>query len=135
VVLDLKGFTLLGNLQFQPTAINIGTPLSTGVSNAFPITIRNGTIKYCFGGLTATAGSALSNLTIRNIDFIRSNVFLQRVGSSLVSGCTIEYSNFTDVSGGNRYMNDVFLSPVYFAVGTTVIDRCVFADTRPNSNP
>ena len=78
VVLDLKGFTLLGNLQFQQTAISIGAPLSTGVSNTFPITIRNGTVKYCPGGLSATAGSNsahLSNLTVHDIDFIQSNVF------------------------------------------------------------
>ena len=140
VVLDLKGFTLLGNLQFQQTAISIGAPLSTGVSNTFPITIRNGTVKYCLGGLSPQRDlipPTLSNLTVHDIDFIQSNVFFERVASSLVSGCTFDNSNLTDLTGGNRYRNDIFLNLANFRVGGNqgggIVDRCVFADTRPQN--
>lgn len=136
VIVDLKGFTILGNHR-NPTAINIGEPLTPGIANTFPITLRNGTIQFSPQGLIASASPAfISMLTIHNIDFVNSNVSLGQVNSSLVSHCTFKFSEFADGGsvGGNRYIDDNFFSP--FVVSSrqgdiTVADRCIFSDTRP----
>jgi hypothetical protein len=136
VFVDLKGFTILGNHR-NPTAINIGAPLTPGIANTFPITLRNGTIQYSPQGLSASASPAfISHLTINNIDFISSNVSLGQVNSSLVIHCTFDGSEFADGNsvGGNRYIDDNFFFPGVFVVASrniTVVNRCIFSDTRP----
>jgi hypothetical protein len=136
VIVDLKGFTILGN-HSNHTAINIGEPLTPGIANTFPITLRNGTIQFSPQGLIASAFPAfISNLTIYNIDFINSNVSWGQVNSSLVSHCTFNGSEFADGDsvGGNRYIDDNFFFPGVFVVRSrdiTVADQCIFSHTRP----
>jgi hypothetical protein len=126
VIVDLKGFTItsgdggISSNDELETCIDIGG-LTPGVTNLYPITIRNGTIKVWGFGVVAGVGSFthpvyLSNITIQNVVFgpsidQSSSIQFFMVNSSTINNCTFDtdYGVFDDYSlGGNSYSNDTF---------------------------
>jgi hypothetical protein len=96
VIVDLKGFTITGPGEFS-TGVGIGFVFGPGaVANAYPITIRNGTIKNFGFGVWAESGTYLSNITVHNIVFYTApnsaddsqGVSFNETNSSTVSRCT-----------------------------------------------
>jgi hypothetical protein len=135
VVLDLKGHTITGGGNYT-TGVYI-----TGPSiNAFPITVRNGTIKNVSFCVWA---DGLSNITIANLSLFTVQppegvcVIFSYVENSTVSNCSFNNATYgiTDESspspGGNLFrnitFNNVVVSLYITAAQGGVLERCQFA--------
>jgi hypothetical protein len=144
VVLDLNGFTISGSIFGPGTMISIGA-ISPGVANAFPITIKNGTLYFFTETGIATNelpnGAFYSNITVKNVvldaSFLTVAIQFNEVNSSTVSDCTLidEEEGIVDEgsSEGNSYKNVAFLDGtmrVPFRVSSqnssVVLKRCKF---------
>jgi hypothetical protein len=153
VVIDLKGFTLTGGGSSSLTvAVGIGIFASTSVHNAFPITIRNGTLlNFGFGVWAELDGmDDIANLIVRKLTFTvepadAGNGFAVRfrqVSSSTVDNCTFNSGNvgISDVgsNGGNTYNNNVFKNcpgPLTVEVAddqSVILNHCEFDEPASN---
>jgi hypothetical protein len=137
VIVDLKGFTITGS----------SIAISGGVSNAFPITVRNGTITHFGVGIDVENNNpaGLSSITISNLTITALTVppspsfcvlFNGYVKNSVVRDCTFNTADYgiRDIlsPGGNRYSNITMNAvaealDVVQAPGTHVLDQCEFA--------
>jgi hypothetical protein len=117
VVLDLKGFTIIGIVD--AIAILIGQTSST-VPNSYPITIRNGTFQNFGLAIRTYATTVWTDITVNNIVFdnisglgARGIVFAN-AQCSTISNCTFNGCDtgiFDTLSqGGNIYINNTFLN-------------------------
>jgi hypothetical protein len=154
VVLDLKGFTLTGTGELS-TAVFIGDfSGSAAVSNAFPITVRNGKISnFGFGVWAENVGQVvayLTDITVNKIVFYTAQnsgqnsagVLFNFVNSSTISNCSFSGGDFgiEDVQsqGDNTYNNDTFFGMgqalVVSPANSTLlgVSHCAFA--APPSN-
>lgn len=123
VVLDLKGFSLNGIGGFS-TAVFIGNfSGGTPVLNAFPITIRNGSIlNFGFGVWAENGGTTdyLSDISVSNIVFQMAQnsandataILFNAVNNSTISGCAMSGGDWCIRDGlslgGNVYTNWTF---------------------------
>jgi hypothetical protein len=136
VIVDLKGFAITGpgpwELGGDTLGIVIGSDAS-GVTNPYPITVRNGTINNFAIGIESTtpfnlATVKLSNITIDNIvfnlplaittegtAFSAEGINFNYTSSSIVSNCTFNTTSDLSVgivdhfsTGGNSYNNNTF---------------------------
>ena len=165
VVLDLKGFTLTGGGYNNFNAgIGIGIlPASLGfqgVSNTYPITVRNGTIRDFEIGVLAPS---TNSITLNNLTFVIAQIppYPDPFGLSVSTGVSFFFVNSSNISncvfksvtnsfaakgigdtgslGGNRYTNDSF-NAVSQCVAvtnndgntTTVLDSCQFSPPPSN---
>jgi hypothetical protein len=137
VILDLKGFTLtgLGNSQ-SGVGISIGNGIN-GAVNAYPITVRNGTINNFVLGVSV---AAQSDVTVNNINFYlpagigANGVSFDRVSNSTANNCSFNVLGINGPTygivdagspGGNSYNNDTFVQ----------VEIPLFvAETGPNGN-
>jgi Right handed beta helix region len=144
VVLDLKGFTITGNNT------NSCILFTSGGTNLYPVTIRNGTITKFFNGVITNANTGnFSNITINHIVFDQNiaGVDFAFTNSSTVSNCTFKSMSPYGIldyqsTGGNSYNNIIFVgsgAPLYvqsqfqtYGGSPLVLDRCDFA--APPSN-
>jgi Right handed beta helix region len=124
VVIDLKGFTLTGSGSASLTVgVGIGFVANTSVPNAYPITIRNGTLlNFGFGVWAELDGSGIgiTDLTVHNLTFTGQPadagnghaVTFRQVSSSTVNNCTFNSGNVgisdQESNGGNTYNNNIF---------------------------
>jgi hypothetical protein len=149
VVVDLKGFTITGP-GGTSWGVTIGVSTYNGVPNAYPITIRNGTIANFQFGITAENSTQLLDITVNNIIFdavLGTNptfgIIFGRVASSTITSCTFNdayYAIEDDSSaGGNSYNNDTFVRSIYALDVSTngtsspfTLDRCQFAPAPSN---
>jgi hypothetical protein len=133
VVVDLKGFTLTGSAG---DAVGVGIGgfgffANTPVSNTYPITIRNGTLRNFSFGVWAESNTNLSNIIVNNLSFFVSQppggngtgVIFDEVSSSTVNNC-IFHGGSTGIQdsrseGGNSYNNDTFagMNPLSILAG------------------
>jgi hypothetical protein len=148
VILDLNGFTITGTGGFSWGIAIINYSAS---ANAYPITIRNGTITnfgYCVEALGA--GGTISNITVNKVVFNPSppvsgagstGVSFSEINSSTLKNCTFNsaYWAITDVGsqGGNAYNNLTFAKTIYsitveLAASPSTLNQCDFA--APPSN-
>jgi hypothetical protein len=151
VVLDLKGFSITG-----PGGRSFGVTVGYvpfGGSNAYPVTIRNGTLNNFEYEVWAEGASDLylSDITVNNIVFnVNPNwtlpagygIDFQYVNSSTISNCTFITSTYgisdTASAGGNSYNNNTFesvLYPVLVEVLSSIpleMDRCQFSPPPSN---
>jgi hypothetical protein len=138
VVVDLKGFTIMGPGS-NSFGVTIGY-ISSGMSNAHPITIRNGTIRNFQYGVFASTLTTLSNITVNDIVFdiistgaaVGQGVNFFNVDSSTISNCAFNEATYgiQDYAsgGGNLYDNDTFLHNVFPLVveGSLMLKHCQF---------
>lgn len=144
VIVDLKGFTITG-----PASFGYGVLIGENkIFTAYPITIRNGTIKnFQYGVWAGNQG----DVTINKLVFFLSpalNTFVtgidfESVDSSKIDNCTFNVSGPINgmtygiedhtSAGGNSYHNDTFLN-VEFPIlvegrdqGTLMLDHSTFA--------
>ena len=145
VVVDLKGFTITG-----PGSSSFGVTVgftSYGVANAYPITIRNGTIKNFEYGVSAYNQANLSDITVNNIVFdisstgtaVGYDINFLYVNSSTISNCTFNDATYgiADYSsaGGNGYNNNTFVGNVYPLIvegGPITLNHCQFDEPPAN---
>jgi hypothetical protein len=140
VIVDLKGFTITGPGPWQSGGITDGIIIGSdgsGVTNPYPITVRNGTINNFGIAIESTtpdnlATVSLSNITIDNIVFNLpttvdvigiAGVWFNNTNSSIVSNCTFNLNGTTNgvtygigdhfSKGGNNYNNNSFLNISY----------------------
>jgi hypothetical protein len=153
VVIDLKGFTLTGSGSSGPTvAVGIGFFTGTSVRNAFPITIRNGTLlNFGFGVWAELDGiDDITDLSLNNLTFTEKPanggfghaVTFRQVSSSNVNNCIFNSGNVgisdLESNGGNTYNNNSFNNcrgPLDIVVAdnqSLILNRCQFA--APPSN-
>jgi hypothetical protein len=156
VVVDLKGFTITGPVSFG-YGVLIG---ENKIFRAYPITIRNGTIKnFQYGVFAANQG----DVTINKLSFFLSpslstsvaGVNFGGVDSSRINNCTFNVTgpisgpNYgiwdRGSGGGNSYNNNTFLNVEFplLVVGqnpllvegqnqsTLTLDHCTFAAGPP----
>jgi hypothetical protein len=168
VVIDLSGFTLTGSGVVGPdgasaitTGIGIGWFANSSVSNTYPITIRNGTIRNfgtCVwaevdgvGGISVN----LTDLTINNVTFTvdpprggnSEGIHFRDVSSSTVSNCIFNngIGGIADFGskGGNTYNNDIFntgglvINGAFNSgdPGSFILDHCHSTRHRRNNPP
>ena len=150
VIVDLKGFTITGN-GGTSVGVTIGSAF-TGpqVSNAFPITVRNGTLKNLDVGVWAQTGQGtfLTDIEINNLTIsctvpapngITACVEFGYVNSSTVRNCTFSDAIYgiREVlsNGGNLYTKVTFyisvetrleLGPNGNDLSTVILDDCRF---------
>jgi hypothetical protein len=147
VVVDLKGFTITGPTEnFDVSGVLIG---NYGAYNAYPITVRNGTIKNFVEGITI---NHQTDVTIKNIAIYQPaaeslttyGVYLWQSTSSTIHNCTFGVLPGTPgfnhgiedllSTGGNSYDNNKFISiiqPLHVQApipSTLVLNRCQFDD-------
>jgi hypothetical protein len=124
VVIDLRGFTLTGSGSANQTVgVGIGFDANTSVPNAYPITIRNGTLLNFGFGVRAELdgiGIDITNLTVNKLTFTVQPpdvgtghaVTFRQVSSSTVNNCTFNSGNVgisdQESKGGNTYNNNIF---------------------------
>jgi hypothetical protein len=137
VIVDLKGFAITGPGPFLSSGITDGIiigSVGSGVTNPYPITVRNGIINNFGLEIESTvpdnlATVTLSNITIDNIVFNLpdatgvAGIWLNNTSLSIVSNCTFNgIANVNDVTygivdhfstGGNSYNNNTFLNMFY----------------------
>jgi parallel beta-helix repeat protein len=145
VVVDLKGFTITGPGS-NSFGVTIGS-ISSGVSNTYPITVRNGTIANFEYGVSAFTQPQTSDLTVNNIVFdvistgtaVGYGINFGYVNSSTISNCTFNDATYgiADYSsaGGNRYNNNTFVNNVYPLIvegGPITLTHCQFDGPPPN---
>ena len=156
VILDLKGFTITGG-GILSTGVGIGGGfVGPIVSNAFPITVRNGTIKNVSFGVWAESNqltAVLSGFTIANLALFTIQppagnstcvIFGGYVEKSTVSNCNFNNATYgiqdTLSPGGNLYSNItwnnvgwiLFILPAQ-AAPTGMLKLCEFA-APPSAN-
>jgi hypothetical protein len=91
VVLDLKGFTMIGIVD--AVAVLIGQT-SSAVPNTYPITIRNGTFQNFGLGITTYGTTVWTDITVNNMVFNNVSgqgsrgVVFANAQSSTISNCT-----------------------------------------------
>jgi hypothetical protein len=149
VVIDLKGFTITGSAG-NTVGVGIGGFgffANTPVSNIYPITIRNGTLRNFSFGVWAESNANLSNITVSNLSFFTTQspggngtgLIFDQVSSSTVNNC-IFHGGSTGIQdsssqGGNSYNNDTFagVNPLSILAGlsngssiTLILNRCQF---------
>jgi hypothetical protein len=122
VILDLMGFTITGNAA-SSVGISIGRINGPDQPpNAYPITIRNGTLQtFVYGVFVGIPASSnfetditISHLTINTHYSIQGStgIYFQQVNSSTVRGCTFNGGTYGVVDaqshGGNSYLNCTF---------------------------
>jgi hypothetical protein len=138
VIVDLQGFAITGPGPFLSSGVTdciiIGS-VGSGVTNPYPVTIRNGTINNFGLAIESTvpdnlATVTLSNITIDNIVFNLpvatgvAGVWFNNTSSSIVSNCTFNgiANDVNDVTygivdhfsrGGNSYNNNTFSNMFY----------------------
>lgn len=153
VVIDLKGFTLTGGGSGGLTvAVGIGSLANTPVGNAYPITIKNGTLLNFGIGVSAELSGVddITNLTVSELIFTVQPadagngvaVIFGQVSSSTVNHCTFNSGNVGisdgESNGGNTYNNNIFkmcrgpLSIVVADNQSLILKQCQFA--APPSN-
>jgi len=119
VVVDLKGYTIKGSAGFG-LCVNIGIGFPAR-ANAFPITIRNGTISNFSFGVWAVSSQGvsafLSDLTVSNLTISLSQnaadssagIIWSYVNNSTISNCRISGGDWAiedaQSQGGNTYSN------------------------------
>jgi hypothetical protein len=155
VILDLKGFTLTSNGANITASAGVGIGgyfVGRYVANAFPITVRNGTLNSFSQGIVASQGPfppsfPLTNIEIRNMTFSlllesaggSNGISFAEVDSSTIKNCTFNNCGvgILDLSstGGNQYTDLTFNNVDYTLVirpnnTTTVLDDCSFAAPR-----
>jgi Fe-S cluster assembly iron-binding protein IscA len=116
VILDLKGHTITGaGESYNSNAVNI-SGLST---NAYPITVQNGTITgFAYGVSTGNNnGSELVAIKLSNLAISAAGVsvpttagfYIDFTANSIISDCAISNSSYGIIdfgsSGGNTYTN------------------------------
>lgn len=151
VIVDLKGFTITGNGGTSVGVTIGGAFTGPQVSNAFPITVRNGSLKNFDAGVWAQTaqGTFLSDIEINNLTISctvpapNGNTacveFGDYVNSSTVKNCTFSDAIYgiRDIlsNGGNRYTNITFdisvdvrleLGPNGNGLSTVILDDCRF---------
>jgi hypothetical protein len=154
VILDLKGFTLTSNGANVTASVGVGIGggfVGPFVANAFPITVRNGSLNSFAVGIEASQAEPgpvlpppLTNIAIRNMTFFllqapvanSNGIIFFEVDSSTIKNCTFNNCAFgiSDVlsAGGNQYTDLTFnnvdevlvISP---HAKTIVLDDCNFA--------
>jgi hypothetical protein len=154
VILDLKGFTLTSNGASVTASVGVGIGggfVGPFVANAFPITVRNGSLNSFAVGIEASQAEPgpvlpppLTNIAIRNMTFFllqapvanSNGIIFGGVHSSTIKNCTFNNCAFgiNDVlsAGGNQYTDLTFnnvdevlvISP---HAKTIVLDDCNFA--------
>ena len=153
VVIDLKGFTLTGGGSAGLTvAVGIGLFANTSVRNAYPITIRNGTLlNFGFGVWAELDGNDdITNLTVNKLTFTVQPadagnghaVTFRQVSSSTVNNCTFNSGNVgisdQESNGGNTYNNNIFNKcpgPLIIEVAdnqSLILSHCQFDEPPPN---
>jgi hypothetical protein len=130
VVVDLKGFTIAssGDLSF---GVNIGY-YNVPASNAFPITIRNGTLTNFSVAIDASQGGhdGLTNITLDHLTIthplgagVQTTAIYLPTTASTVSYCNLRSYEFgirtnrTGSVANNSYKNNTFAlvdSPFFF---------------------
>jgi hypothetical protein len=139
VIVDLQGFAITGPGPWQSGGVTVGILIgsdTSGVTNPYPITIRNGTLSnYGLEIETTNANTlntilSLSNITISNIVFSLpatvpgigevAGIWLNKTNSSIFNNCTFSFNGVTPGStagivdifstGGNSYNNDTFVN-------------------------
>ena len=140
VVLDLKGFTIAssGDLSF---GVNIGY-YNVPASNAFPITVRNGTLTNFSVAIDASQGGhdGLTNITLDHLTIthplgagVQTTAIYLPTTASTVSYCNLRSYEFgirtnrTGSVANNSYKNNTFAlvdSPFFF-------ENNDFIDTDP----
>jgi hypothetical protein len=143
-VVDLKGFTITGPGS-NSFGVTIGS-ISSGVSNAYPITVRNGTITNFEYGVSAITQTPLSDITVNKIVFdvistgtaVGYGINFFSVNSSTINNCTFNDATYGIADygsvGGNRYDNITFVRNVYPLIvegGPITLNHCQF-DGSPN---
>ena len=140
VILDLKGFSLTGNLG-NSVGVGIGVFAGTFVPNAYPITIRNGTLQNFSFGVCAENNANLTGILVKNITFITGvGVLFSQVKSSNINYCNFSGGSYgieDELSaGGNSYNNDIFTntSPLFVSGQnggiSSVLDHCQFGSPK-----
>lgn len=135
VVVDLKGFTITGGGETGSNAVSYGVVIgdfNTPATNAFPSTIRNGTLINFTFGIDASQGGhdGLTNITLDHLTithpaspaFQTTAIYLPTT-ASIVSYCNLRSYEFgirTNRTGSvpnNSYKNNTFAlvdSPFFF---------------------
>jgi hypothetical protein len=148
VVIDLKGFTLTGSGAASNTVgVGIGVFANSSVSNTYPVTVRNGTLRNFGFGVWAEldgVGVTVTDLTVNNLTFTVDppdggnghGIAFREVSSSTVSNCTFNSGNvgISDIEsqGGNTYNNNIFKNcrgPLAIDTGDSsslILDHCQF---------
>lgn len=151
VIVDLKGFTITGNGGTSVGVTIGGAFTGPQVSNAFPITVRNGNLKNLDVGVWAETaqGTFLKDIEINHLT-VSCTVpapngitvcvdFGDYINSSTVKNCTFSDAVYgiRDIlsNGGNRYTNVTFditvdirleLGPNGNDLSTVILDDCRF---------
>jgi hypothetical protein len=139
VIVDLKGFAITGPGPWESGGITDGIIIGSdgsGVTNPYPVTVRNGTINNFGIAIESStpdnlATITLSKITIDNIVFNLppttvdaagvAGVWFNNTSLSIVSNCTfkgitndVTYGIADHFStGGNSYNNNTFLNMYY----------------------
>jgi hypothetical protein len=121
VILDLKGFTLTSNGANITASVGVGiggTFVGPLVANAFPITVKNGSLKNFQVGIWASQAAAvipppLTNIEVSNMSFssLEQGIIFIEVNSSTVKNCTFNKGSGIEDSlsaGGNQYTTLTF---------------------------
>jgi hypothetical protein len=150
VDLNFRRFAITGG-GGSSVAVYIGTQ---GISNTYPITVRNGTlINFGFGVMAATAihtpsMAHLTYISVNKLVFANepspnpygTGVKFQQVDFSTVNNCIFNHNGVNGIqdslsAGGNSYLNDTFMGVNPLSVDqdvpqiesiTTVIEHCTF---------
>jgi hypothetical protein len=139
VAVALKGFTITGPGS-NSFGVTIGS-ISSGVSNTYPITVRNGTIANFEYGVSAITQTPLSDITVNNIVFdvistgtaVGYGINFFSVNSSTIKNCSFNDATYGIAdygsAGGNRYDNITFVGNVYPLIvegGPITLNHCQF---------
>jgi hypothetical protein len=152
VIVDLKGFTITGNGGTSVGVTIGGAFAGPQVSNAFPITVRNGTLKNLQVGVWAETaqGTFLTDIEINHLNIsctvpAPNGITLCVQFGGYVNSSTVNHCTFSDAiygirdvlsNGGNRYTNVTFditvdirleLGPNGNDLSTVILDDCRFA--------
>lgn len=117
VVIDLKGFTIIGT----PNVVNIGVSIP---NNTYPITVRNGKFTGFQTGIRAYGVYIVKNITVENAvfdldptspttyQFVGTGVAFLGAENSTISNCKFYHAQYgiqdTGPIGGNAYSDDYF---------------------------
>jgi hypothetical protein len=115
VIVDLNGHTITGLTPTGAGTLGIVIGFDFGpTGNAYPITVRNGTLTNFNEALRTQDAAPLSDITIQNIIFNNDQTGIQfsQTGFSSISGCKfngVTYGIYDYLSpGGNSYTNCTF---------------------------
>ena len=152
VILDLKGFTLTSNGPNVTASVGVGIGggfVGPFVANAFPITVKNGSLNNFQAGIWASQAEAgpvipppLTNIEVSNMSFstLSQGIIFFEVNSSTVKNCTFNNAGIEDTlsAGGNEYTTLTFKGNGGLSIAsdraasglpntTIVLDDCRFA--------